>query len=226
MSMPELYDYRALRPANVTSPAYRHVLLLLYWPAYGLLFLAVERLLAMDSYTPVHCALDDMIPFNEWFLLPYLFWFVYMAGALVYTFFFDVPSFRRMMVFIMVTYSVTIAVYLLWPTCQQLRPDTFPRDNLLTRFLGWFYTFDTNTNVCPSIHVLGAVAVSAAAWDSPRFRTGPWRTAFSAMTALICISTVFIKQHSVLDVLAALPLSVVGWAAAWRASPVREKQNT
>lgn len=225
MNIPELYDYRALRPGTVASPAYRHVLMLLYWPIYGLLFLAVERLISMDSYTVVHCALDDLIPFNEWFLLPYLFWFVYLAGALAYTFFFDVPSFRRTMAFIMITYSVTIVIYLLWPTCQQLRPDTFARDNLLTRFIGWFYAFDTNTNVCPSIHVLGAVAASLAAWDSPRFRTGPRRAAFTAMTALICVSTVFIKQHSVLDVLAALPLCAVGWIAARRLFPVRETQS-
>ncbi len=223
--MSELYDYRSLRLRTLTSPAYRHVLMLLYWPVYGLLFLGVERLLRMESYTVVHCALDDLIPFNEWFLLPYLFWFVYMTGALAYAFFFDVPSFRRMMVFIMVTYSVTIGIYLLWPTCQQLRPASFPRDNPLTRFLGWFYEFDTNTNVCPSIHVLGALAVSVAAWDSPRFRTGPWRAAFSLMTGLICVSTVFIKQHSVLDVLAALPLGALGWFAAKRFFPVRAAQS-
>ena len=223
--MPELYDYRTLRPGTVASPRYRHVLMLLYWPAYGLVFLTLERLVSMDGYTAVHCALDDLIPFNEWFLVPYLFWFAYMTVALAYTFFFDVPSFKRMMAFVMVTYSVTVVVYLLWPTCQQLRPDAFPRDNLLTHFLGWFYTFDTNTNVCPSIHVLGAIAVSAAAWDSPRTRSGPWRAAFTAMTALICLSTVFIKQHSVLDVLAALPLSAVGWAVAWRLFPARETEK-
>ncbi len=221
MNAPELYDYRALRPGNVTGPAYRHVLLLLYWPVYGLLFWGVERLWPVGGYTPVRCALDGLIPFNEWFFLPYLFWFLYLVGAVAYTFFFDVPAFRRLMVFIMVTYTVTIGIYLVWPTCQQLRPDTFPRDNLLTRAVRAFYKFDTNTNVCPSIHVLGAVAVSAAAWDVPRFRTVPWQAAFTAMTVLICLSTLFIKQHSVLDVLAALPLCALGRFAACRAFPCR-----
>ena len=31
---------------------------------------------------------------------PYLFWFVYLIGAVAYTFFFDVPGFRRMMRFV------------------------------------------------------------------------------------------------------------------------------
>lgn len=46
-------------------------------------------------------------------------------------------------------------IYLVFPTCQDLRPTQFARDNILTRFVAWFYNFDTNTNVCPSIHVLG-----------------------------------------------------------------------
>ena len=36
-------DYRGLRLRNVTDPAYRHILLLLYWPIHGLLFLLLER---------------------------------------------------------------------------------------------------------------------------------------------------------------------------------------
>ena len=74
----------------------------------------------------MHCALDDLIPFNEWFLIPYLFWFVYLIGAVAYTFFFDVPGFRRMMRFVMITYSVTLIIYFLFPTCQMLRPEVFP----------------------------------------------------------------------------------------------------
>lgn len=200
-------DYRALRLSNITSPAYRHILLLLYWPVHGLLFLLLERGGLTDRYTAVQCALDSLIPFNEWFFIPYLFWFVYLIGALVYTFFFDVPAFRRMMRFIILTYAVTLLIYFLWPTCQLLRPDTFPRDNIMTRFAAWFYEFDTNTNVCPSIHVLGAIAVSVGMWDCGRFRKTPWRLAFTAMTALISVSTLLVKQHSLLDVLAAAALS-------------------
>ena len=27
----------------------------------------------------MHCALDDVIPFREWALIPYLLWFVYLS---------------------------------------------------------------------------------------------------------------------------------------------------
>ena len=165
-----------------------------------------------DSYINMHCALDDLIPFNEWFLIPYMFWFVYLIGAVAYTFFFDVPGFRRMMRFVMITYSVTLIIYFLFPTCQMLRPEVFPRDNALTRFIAGFYVFDTNTNVCPSLHVIGSAAALFALRDGPRLRKRAWWQAASVLLALcISLSTVFMKQHSILDVLCALPVCALGW---------------
>ena len=140
-------DYREFRFSKLNTPEFSHVWLLLYWPLFGLGFSYVERFYPVTHYIAMHCALDDLIPFNEWFLIPYLFWFVYLIGAVAYTFFFDVPGFRRMMHFVMITYSVTLLIYFLFPTCQMLRPETFPRDNVLTRFIAGFYVFDTNTNV-------------------------------------------------------------------------------
>lgn len=159
----------------------------------------------------MYCPLDDLIPFCEAFLLPYLFWFVFLIGMLLYLALFDTQGFRKYMWFIILTYSVTCLIYVVYPTQQELRPETFLRDNVLTRFMGWFYDFDTNTNVCPSLHVIGALAVLAAAWHTPRFATPLWRTAFTLTAILISVSTVFLKQHSVLDIPPAVLISAVAY---------------
>ena len=187
MDSPQVLDYRGFRLRYLNSPQYSHVKLLFFWPLFGLLFAYVERVGVTDVYTPVHIFLDDLIPFCEWFVLPYL-----------------------------LTYSVTMVLYFLFPTCQELRPQHFPRDNVLTRFMARFYAFDTNTNVCPSIHVIGAVACLAAGWHSRRFGTPLWRAVFTVITVLICLSTVFLKQHSALDVFAALPLCAGAWWLVYR----------
>lgn len=193
-----------------------HLLLLLYWPLYLLLFYFVERVYPVAHYHVMHCALDDLIPFHEAFLIPYLFWFVFLAGMLVYTILREPPAFTRMMHFIILTYTAAIVIYLLFPTCQELRPVAFERDNALTRFLFYFYQFDTNTNVCPSVHVIGSLSVVFAAWDTERFRSTMWKVIFLMIALLICISTVFLKQHSILDVLVALPICAVGYAFVYR----------
>ena len=210
-------DYRKLRLSNLNTKPYAHLKLLLYWPLYGLLFLFVERFYPVDHYTVMHCALDDLIPFCEWFLIPYLFWFVYLIGMHLYTLLYDVDSFTRMMKYIMLTYTATILIYLIFPTCQQLRPVAFERDNFLTRFIAGFYRFDTNTNVCPSLHVIGSLAVMEAALWCRRL-SNPCKVGFVVAACLICISTVFMKQHSVLDILAAIPICALGHILFFRKS--------
>ncbi|MBP3654656.1 MAG: phosphatidic acid phosphatase [Oscillospiraceae bacterium] len=204
-------DYRLLRLHNINSPAFRHVKLLLFWPIFGWLFYYAEQLRDVENYTPIYCPLDDCIPFLEIFVLPYLWWFVFLAGIHIYTFFYDVENFKKLMRFIIISYGLATIIYYVFPNCQELRPVTFPRDNLLTRFMAAFYAFDTSTNVCPSLHVIGSLAVMGTAWQCPCFRQARWKIGFFITAMLISVSTVFLKQHSVLDILAAVPVCMIAW---------------
>ncbi|MCI2058353.1 MAG: phosphatase PAP2 family protein [Oscillibacter sp.] len=218
----EKIDYRGLRWNNLGSERFRHLKLLIFWPVFELLFIFVERGWTNRSYAVMHCLLDDKIPFCEFFLIPYLFWFVYIIGMHLYTLLYEKDAFVKMMRFIILTYSVTILIYFLFPTKQELRPAVFARSNFLTACVSGFYAFDTNTNVCPSIHVIGSLAVLFTAWNSRRFHTPLWRFVFTAAAVLICASTVFLKQHSVLDILAALPICLAGYLLVFRVrAPVR-----
>ncbi len=199
-------DYRKFRLSKLNTPEYRHMNLLFFWPIFGILFWAVETVYKPGTYFPMHCVLDDMIPFNEIFVIPYVFWFAYLVLMHLYTLFYDLESFYKLISFIIITYTVTLLIYLIFPTCQNLRPTEFARDNALTRFMQSFYEFDTKTNVCPSIHVIGSFAVMFTAWHSKRIKSIAIKATFAVVTLLICVSTVFLKQHSVLDMAWALPL--------------------
>lgn len=208
-------DFHNFTLDKLNTEKYSHLKLLLFWPVYGLLFGFVERVYDPGGYIVMHCRLDDAIPFCEYFLIPYLFWFVYLIGTLAYTLFCDRDGFRRMMRFIILTYSVTILIYFLFPTCQHLRPAHFAHDNMLTRFVAYFYRFDTDTNVCPSLHVIGSFAACFALWNTERFSSMIWHAVNVLCCTLICVSTVFMKQHSVLDIVAALPLCLAGYVLCY-----------
>lgn len=203
-------DYKNFRLSKLNTPEYSHLKLLLYWPLYGLMFLFVERFLKLD-YTYIHCFIDDYIPFCEYFVIPYYYWFVFLIGMLLYTLLFDTECFKRYMRYIIYTYTAAIAVYVIFPNAQELRPAEFERDNVFTHIVGFLYGFDTNTNVCPSIHVLGSLAVMLASFDTERFKTVGWKIFFILSAALISVSTVFLKQHSVIDIAAALVLGAVAY---------------
>ena len=174
-----IIDYRSFRFSKLGTDEFRHLKLLLYWPVFLLFFLFVERLSPVDYYHSVSCALDSHIPFCEFFLIPYLFWFLYLIGMHLYTLLYDIEAFRKLMRFVMISYSITMIIYLLFPTCQELRPEVFERDNPFTRFLFYFYQFDTDTNVCPSLHVIGSIAVWCTSWHIKEFQSTSWRLFFA-----------------------------------------------
>lgn len=216
-------DYRNFRLSKLNQKEYRHVWLLLFWPIYVTRYILIETLNPAAQYIPVHCALDDAIPFCEAFVIPYVLWYVFITGMHLYTLLYDIQSFKRYSKFLIVSISISTLIFLIFPTCQHLRPAEFPRDNLLTRIVGLIYTLDTTTNVFPSEHVIGSIAVAAAAAHTESLRPPGKRAVITAAAVLICLSTVFLKQHSVLDTLAALPVCAVAYWITY--GKKREKQE-
>ena len=49
-------DYKKLRLHNLGSNEYRHLLLLIFWPVFGILFAYVEKHYPVEYYTPSVCA--------------------------------------------------------------------------------------------------------------------------------------------------------------------------
>ena len=218
-----LKDYRSFRLSKLNTPEFRHLKLLLFWPAFGLCFMFLERILKLD-YHMVSCAIDAKVPFCEFFVIPYYFWFVFLVGMLIYSVLFDIPTFRRYMSYIIITYSITLLIYIIYPTAQELRPVEFNRNNIFTAIVSLLYGFDTNTNVCPSMHVIGSFAVYFSARKSKHFSALKWRITFGIAAVLISISTVFLKQHSVIDIAAALVLCAVVYPFVY--SPERIKAHS
>lgn len=213
-------DYRNFRLSKLNTEEFRHLKLLLFWPAFILSYVLLERLVKPDSYTPVHCFLDDLIPFHEGFLIFYALWYVWQVWISLYTIAYDIPTYKKFMKYIMFTYLMADLIYLIYPTCQNLRPAAFPRDNFFTDLVAMLYQIDTNTNVCPSTHVLGAVGVALATCRTERFSGKGWKVLTWCAALLICASTVFLKQHSVVDSITAIPVCLLGYIVAFR--PDRE----
>lgn len=222
LSAPVVAYYRDLRFSNLRSRKYNHLLLALYWPVYGLIFLTLERILPLlfdIQYHEISCAQDAYIPFNEFFVIPYYYWFLFLVGFGLFWLLYEPEIFRQWMWATILMYSSTVIIYLVYPNMQTLRPTEFPRDNLLTDIVKGLYDFDTNTNVCPSIHVLGSLAVCFAGLHSKLLHGWGWKVVFVVSTVLISMSTVFLKQHSIIDVYAALAVGAVCYALQYWIAP-------
>lgn len=157
----------------------------------------------------MHSVLDDHIPFTEVFVLPYLAWFIFMPVTLVYLFAFAGETFRKTALFLAIGMVCSLVIFTLWPTMQDLRPLEMPRDNVFTDWIATIYQADTPTNVSPSIHALNTLGIQFGILHCDRLRRRPGiQIGTAVLSVLIIASTVMIKQHSILDVLAAFALAI------------------
>ena len=208
-------DYRKLRLNNINTPEFSHLKLLLGWVGYFILYFLTENLIPAEKCTPVHMWLDDVIPFCEVFLIPYVFWYLLIVVSLGYFLLYHVDSFKRLQTFIIVTQVAAMVIYILFPSRQDLRPTEFPRDNFLTQAISLLYTFDTNTGVCPSLHVAYSIGI-ASVWLKEKAASPLWKAFVTVAVILICLSTMFIKQHSAVDFFAALPVCLLAELIVYR----------
>ena len=141
-------------------------------------------------------------------MIPYVFWYLLVAGSLVYFGLRDADSFKKLQVYIIVTQIVAMIVYVVYPSCQNLRPVEFPRENVLSDIVQVLYAIDTNTGVCPSLHCAYSFGIASVCLKATGISKG-WKAFVVVAAVLICMSTVFIKQHSVVDFLAAIPVGVL-----------------
>lgn len=178
---------------------------------YFVWFFALEATVT-TSYTSMHCKLDDLIPFSEWFAIPYYLWFPFVAVTVGYFLFTSKKDYYKCCSFLFIGMTICLFIYTIWPNGQNLRPDlsTLGRDNILIHVIRGLYATDTNTNVCPSIHVYNSIGIVIAIFHSEKLKRIHWiKWSSLVLAVLICLSTVFLKQHSIIDGICAMLLAVV-----------------
>ena len=203
-----MVDYRAFRLSRLDDPQFAHLKLLGGWIVYFVLFFLTENLIPAENCTPMHMWLDNVIPFCEWFLIPYVLWYGLIIISLTWFLLYDVDSFQRLQIYIIIHQMVAMTIYILFPSRQDLRPVVFPRNNFLTDCVALLYRLDTNTGVCPSQHVAYSLAM-ASTWLKAKDVPRSWKAFLVVSAVLICLSTMFIKQHSAVDFFAALPVCLL-----------------
>jgi len=182
--------------------------ILIYAPIYMIWFIAIEKH-TFSHYSIIHTAIDDIIPFNEIFVIPYYMWFLYVSLTLLFFMFsFDVEDYYKNFIFLATGMTVFLVVSTLFPNMHHLRPVVMPRDNVLTHLVQMIYRTDSSANLWPSIHVYNSLGTMIAVHHSKRIkRTGKIISDFIGIS--IILSTMFIKQHSVYDVITAFIMATI-----------------
>jgi len=196
---------------------YGHALpLLIYGIIYMSWFAHLEQTVT-KNYRVIHMNIDDYIPFVEVFVVPYFLWFAYVAAVIMFFFFKGKDDYFRTCIFLFTGMTIFLIISTLWPNGHHLRPFVMPRDNIFTQIIKALYKTDTATNLWPSIHVYNSIGCHLAIAKSDYFKSKPiTRAASFVLATSIVLSTMFIKQHSVFDVLTAFGLAAIMYVVVYR----------
>lgn len=185
------------------------IIVFLYGAFYLIAFHLLEKR-GMYRIHVIHTDLDYSIPFCEYFIVPYLLWFLFMFLT-VFWFMFKNPNrkeYRQLIISLIFGMTVFLAISWLFPNGHLLRPNRFPRDNIFTDIVRMLYKSDTSTNILPSIHVYNSIAACIAIVRSKELRKyQKLRMGTVILTVSIVMATLFLKQHSVVDVILAFVLN-------------------
>lgn len=186
---------------------YKHAWVFGYILIYMPWFLYLEKHVT-SNYHVIHSSIDKKIPFIEYFIVPYLLWFVFIAATFLYFFFTDVDGFYKLAKLMFTGMTIFLIISTLIPNGVNLRPVYFDRNNIFIDMVKMLYRADTPTNVLPSLHVFNSIAACIAICQSQALRKHKF-ISWSAyiLAGLIILATMFLKQHSVIDVMAGALMS-------------------
>lgn len=198
---------------------YRHLWWQVYWLIYLPWFAYLEKTVTKQFHV-IHMKLDDYIPFCEYFIIPYFLWFAYIAAGIIYFALKNKTEYYNLCKILFFGMTVFLIISTVCPNGHYLRPASFARDNIFTDMVRFLYAADTSTNLFPSIHVYNSIAVNAVCWHCSDFKKNRIVRYGSAVLMIsIILATMFLKQHSVFDVITGILLALATIRFVYRTQP-------
>ena len=189
----------------------RHLIPIAVWfVIYMGLFGFLEIVPPKDVHL-IHCALDDRIPNIAVFIYPYVSWFPYIVvcAALAIKNL-DDRQFKKAVLVLTTGMNIFLFISYVWPTGLDLRESiVYDLHTLSGNLLKFVQTVDTPKSVFPSMHVYVTLVLQYTLEMQKKLvpAWGIW--VGRGLAVLIVLSTMFTKQHSAVDVTAAIVMFAV-----------------
>jgi hypothetical protein len=197
-----------------------------------LLFLLVIPLLARiyemlnsrsHNAVDIGTSIDQAIPFLSVFIIPYILWYAYIFCYLVYFCFNDTKVYLKTLIIIVVAELICFVIYFFFQTTVP-RP-TIAGDNIFNNLVLWIYSKDRPFNCFPSIHVLTTFIIMLASLHIKNKHLLN-NLCIHGIGTLIIISTLFVKQHVIFDMIGSMFLVTFLYGIAFELLSFSQKSET
>ena len=205
----------------------RHLIPIAVWfVIYMGLFGFLEIVPPKDVHL-IHCALDDRIPDMAIFIYPYVSWFPYIVVCAVLAIKnLDDRQFKKAVLVLTTGMNIFLFISYVWPTGLDLRESiVYDLHTLSGNLLKFVQTVDTPKSVFPSMHVYVTLVLQYTL-EMQKKLVPAWKIWVGRVLAvLIVLSTMFTKQHSAVDVTAAIVMFAVLALAAEKLVKEPKEEN-
>ena len=174
----------------------KRVGILLFLIALQLLYFPINQNVqgGITTYLPI----DDQITLSPIWAIPYLLSILWWVGALIWaTFKMEYMRFVHLSLCLSITILISYLVYILFPTYVD-RPKIVDQD-FLSQLVLFIYGNDKPYNALPSGHTYTTLIISIFWFYWLPKQSYLW----IAIAILVILSTLFTKQHAILDLLTA-----------------------
>ncbi|MFD2114695.1 phosphatase PAP2 family protein [Paenibacillus yanchengensis] len=199
-----------------------HLLAVLTIALQGLIYLAIGQSIQGEPFYN-YFWIDTKIPFITWFVIPYVIWMPILYLGFIYIGLKNKPLFWKTIITYNAAVMVCNVIFILFPTYVP-RPEIINND-LLSYAVTLVYSNDEPLNCLPSVHVLTSY-ILLITMNRHKLLTFKWRIVFSVILWSIIFSTIFIKQHALIDLIAGIALGEVVYRAVhYYANRVQQRKH-
>ena len=110
-----------MKLSQLRSRCRPHLWYQLYWVVYLIWFFWLDLTVTAPKYI-LHSPLDDLIPFNEWFVIPYCSWFLLLAGVTAALWWYDTASYDKLCLTMFSGMTFCLIVYMILPNGLECAP--------------------------------------------------------------------------------------------------------
>jgi membrane-associated phospholipid phosphatase len=137
-------------------------------------------------------------------------WFLFVAATLMYLFFYSKQEYYDACKFLFTGMTLFLIICTVYPNGLNLRESITYNNNIFSNLVKFLQKADTSTNVFPSIHVYNTIGCCIALFKSRGLKKHKFvKTAAGILGFFIILSTMFLKQHSIIDVAGAIAMAVI-----------------
>ena len=201
-------------------PSYTRIPLVSMVCVHALVYYATRPVTQRMTHFDFSLPVDDAIPFLPAFSVVYVLAYVqWIAGYIV------IARDSRELCYRVISGEIIsklicMALFLLVPTTMTRAE--IVSDGFFDQIVGYIYRLDAADNLFPSIHCLESWVCFRGAMQMKK--AGPWYRYFTLLFSLLVFaSTVLIKQHVAVDIVAGVLTAEIGQQIAQRIEPQKWK---